>query len=62
MYTTLEQPTNMYDQYDYNVTLDSLLMNNRLFCTFSPLNDLESLISGLSSRYTIITNMLLHIM
>jgi hypothetical protein len=56
MYTTLEQPTNMYDQYDYNVTLDSLLMNNRLFCTFSPLNDLDSLISGLSSRYTIMYN------
>ena len=56
MYNILEQPINMYDQYDYNVTLDSLLMNNRLFCTFSPLNDLDLLISGLSSRYTIMYN------
>ena len=56
MYNILEQPTNMYDQYDYNVTFDSLLMNNRLFCTFSSLDDLDSLISGLTSRYTIMYN------
>jgi hypothetical protein len=56
MYNILEQPTNMYDQYDYNVTFDSLLMNNRLFCTFSQLDDLDSLISGLTSRYTIMYN------
>jgi hypothetical protein len=56
MYNILEQPTNMYDQYDYNVTFDSLLMNNRLFCTFSPLDDLDSLINGLTSRYTIMYN------
>jgi hypothetical protein len=56
MYNILEQPINMYDQYDYNVTFDSLLMNNRLFCTFSSLDDLDSLISGLTSRYTIMYN------
>ena len=56
MHNILEQPINMYDQYDYNVTFDSLLMNNRLFCTFSPLDDLDSLISGLTSRYTIMYN------
>jgi hypothetical protein len=56
MYNILEQPTNMYDQYDYNVTFDSLLMNNRLFCTFSLLDDLDSLINGLTSRYTIMYN------
>jgi hypothetical protein len=32
------------------------LMNNRLFCTFSPLDDLDSLINGLTSRYTIMYN------
>ena len=46
MYNILEQPINMYDQYDYNVTFDSLLMNNRLFCTFSPLDDLDSSFYG----------------
>jgi hypothetical protein len=63
MHPTLEQSTNMYNQYDYNITFDTLLMNNRLFCTFSPLNDLESLISELSSRYTIMYNkmFILHI-
>jgi hypothetical protein len=56
MYSTLDHPRRMYDQYDYNVTFDSLLMNNRLFCTFSPLDDLDSLINGLTSRYTIMYN------
>jgi hypothetical protein len=55
MYNILEQPINMYDQYDYNVTFD-FMSSNRLFCTFSPLDDLDSLINGLTSRYTIMYN------
>ena len=46
----------MYDQYDYDFTFDSLLMNNRLFCTFTPLNKLDSLIDGLSHKYDIMYN------
>jgi hypothetical protein len=31
-------------------------MNNRLFCTFTPLSELEALVSALSSRYSIMYN------
>jgi hypothetical protein len=54
--TTLE-PRHMYDQYDYDFTLDTLLMaNNRLFCTFTPLDELDLLIENLSKRYDIMYN------
>jgi hypothetical protein len=56
MYSTLEQPRHMYDQYDYDFTFDTLLMSNRLFCTFTPLSELEALVSALSSRYIIMYN------
>jgi hypothetical protein len=56
MNNTLEHPPHMYDQYDYDFTFDSLLMNNRLFCTFTPLNKLDSLIDGLSHKYDIMYN------
>jgi hypothetical protein len=53
MNSTLEQPRRMYDQYDYDFTFENLLMNNRLFCTFTAIEDLEALINELSSRYVI---------
>ena len=53
MYNTLEQPSYMYNQYDYDVTFENLLMNNRLFCTFTALADLDMLVNELSSRYVI---------
>ena len=53
MYTTLEQPPHMYHQYDFDQLLDFALMNNRLFCTFAPLNELEALIDELSNKYVI---------
>jgi len=56
MYSTLEQPQYMYDQYDYDFTFDTLLMNNRLFCTFTPLSELEALILALTNRYSIMYN------
>ena len=46
----------MYDQYDYDFTFDNLSMNNRLFCTFTPLDELEALILALTSRYSIMYN------
>ena len=56
MYNTLHQPYHMYDQYDFDQVLDFALMNNRLFCTFTALDELDSLISELSSRYSIMYN------
>jgi hypothetical protein len=54
--TTLE-PRHMYNQYDYDFTLDTLLMaNNRLFCTFTPLDELDLLVENLSKRYDIMYN------
>jgi hypothetical protein len=43
----------MYNQYDFDTSLDSTFMNNKLFCTFTPLVDLDSLIDSLSGRYDI---------
>ena len=53
MYSTLDHPRRMYNQFDYDFTFDNLLMNNRLFCTFTAIEDLEALINELSSRYVI---------
>jgi hypothetical protein len=57
MNNTLEYPSYMYNQYDFDEVLDFTLMtNNRLFCTFTPIADLESLIDDLSKTYTIMYN------
>jgi hypothetical protein len=63
MHPTLEQPYHTYNRYDYDSTFDSLLMNNRLFCTFTSLEDLEALVGELSKRYIIMYNkmFILHI-
>ena len=53
MYNTLEQPSHMYHQYDFDQLLDFTSMNNRLFCTFTTLADLDELIFGLSKKYVI---------
>jgi hypothetical protein len=55
MYNTLPPLYNMYDQYDFDNILDPML-NNRLFCTFSTLEDLDTLISGLVKKYDIMYN------
>jgi hypothetical protein len=55
MYNTLPPLYNMYDQYDFDNILDPML-NNRLFCTFSTLEDLDALISGLVKKYDIMYN------
>jgi hypothetical protein len=46
---------NMYYQYDYDIS-DIFSMNNRLFCTFSSLDDLDILVSDLKKRYDILYN------
>ena len=50
----LESPAHTYDTYDFDISLDQTLMaNNRLFCTFTPLNELDNLISDLTKMYDI---------
>lgn len=49
---TLQQEPNMYTQYDFNSIAEN--MNNRLFCTFTQLDDLAMLIENLTSKYVIL--------
>lgn len=53
----LEHPTHTYDTYDFDISLDHILMaNNRLFCTFTPLDGLDTLVSELTKKYDILYN------
>jgi hypothetical protein len=56
MYNNFETIPYMYNQYDFDEVLDFALMNNRLFCTFTPLSDLDTLIHELSKTYSIMYN------
>ena len=56
MIDTLNQPSNTYNIYDFNSAVDLTRMNNRLFCTFTTLEDLDNLVSNLSGRYSIMYN------
>jgi hypothetical protein len=47
--------SNTYHQYDYDIS-DIFSMNNRLFCTFSSLDDLDILVSDLRKKYDILYN------
>jgi len=52
MNTILTQPVHMYNQYDFE-SIDGFSMNNRLFCTFTLLEDLNDLVSDITKRYDI---------
>ena len=52
---TLEPSIDMYHQYDFD-TIDLFSMNNRLFCTFTPLEELDNLVSELTKKYDILYN------
>ena len=55
--TILQNNDYMYTgQYDFDVPVNISDLNNKLFCTFTSLEDLDPLISDLSSRYTIMYN------
>ena len=57
-HTILNNPNNMYkvdDFINFN-TLNIRDLNNRLFCTFTTLEDLDSLIEGLDLKYKIMYN------
>ena len=56
MLNTLKESSNTYNIYDFNSAVDLTLMNNRLFCTFTTLDELDNLIKQLSSRYVIMYN------
>ena len=55
--TILNKPTNIYGvEYDYENPINTLDLNNKLFCTFTTLDELDSLVENLQSKYTIMYN------
>jgi hypothetical protein len=55
---TLDREIDTYDmKYDVIVDIENLKdLNNKLFCTFTNLESLDTLVSELSSKYSIIYN------
>jgi len=57
MNTTLQPLEHMYYQYDFDVLENAYgSMNNRLFCTFTQLDEIDSLIEQVTSQYDILYN------
>tara|TARA_B100001093_G_scaffold325901_1_gene310929 strand:+ start:701 stop:1162 length:462 start_codon:yes stop_codon:yes gene_type:complete len=56
MLNTLETSPNTYNIYDFNSFIDLTSMNNRLFCTFTTLDELDNLVKELSTQYVIMYN------
>lgn len=56
MINILQESPNTYNIYDFNSSVDLTSMNNRLFCTFTTLEDLDNLVENLSGRYSIMYN------
>jgi len=55
--TILNNSTNIYGvEYDYDNSKNTLDLNNKLFCTFTTLEDLDGLVDSLQSKYTIMYN------
>ena len=54
--TQVIDPSYIYFQYDIDVTHPDLKDMNKLFCTFSSKNDLESTLSKIQSQYKILFN------
>lgn len=53
----LNKPSNMYNidnRYDFDLNIDTL--NNRLFCTFTSLNEMEGMIESIKNAYSILYN------
>jgi hypothetical protein len=46
----------MYYQYDFDVLDNISSMNNRLFCTFTTIEDIDSLVREISLKYEILYN------
>ena len=60
MITTLEKQLNMYNaEYDVIDNIQNLSdLNNKLFCTFTDLEGLDTLIEDIKAKYSIIYNKL----
>jgi hypothetical protein len=60
MITTLDKELNTYNtNYDVITEIKNLSdLNNKLFCTFTDLNGLDTLIENITSKYSIIYNKL----
>ena len=58
MITTLNKNSNMYHAgYDIlNSSIKAIDLNNKLFCTFTNLGDLDALLISLKKQYTILYN------
>lgn len=56
MTTVLNPPEHMYYQYDFDMLDNISSMNNRLFCTFTQLDDMDTLIHEVSNKYDILYN------
>ena len=58
MITTLDKRTNTYNvNYDVTTSIQNIKdLNNKLFCTFTDLENLDSLVEEITSKYTIIYN------
>jgi len=54
--TQVIDPSYIYFQYDIDVNYPDLKDMNKLFCTFSSKNDLESTLSNIQSQYKILFN------
>jgi len=46
----------MYHQYDFESTIDTSSMNNKLFCTFTTLDEMDFLIDNIQKRYDVLYN------
>ena len=56
MHNVLNQDPNTYNIYDFDSDIDFTTMNNRLFCTFTTLDELDNLVKSLSTQYVIMYN------
>jgi len=56
--TILNKPPHMYkvDDFEQFTTLNLNDLNNKLFCTFTTLEDMEGLIESITSQYNIMYN------
>lgn len=54
-HTILQENKHMYMGYDFD-SINTRDVNNKLFCTFTSLEDLDTLINGLTKAYSIMYN------
>ena len=55
--TILERPSNIYGvEYDFENPLNISDLNNKLFCTFTTLEQVDEMVENLSHKYSIMYN------